>query len=150
VFGVDSDEQKVRVACATARENPRVSFESRDILGWPEYPACDSVLLCDVLHYFPREFKAKVVRQAFRALSPGGCLVVRDAGRDETAGHRAVVRAERWAVRLGQNKTAHGLHFESVEEHLALLRGAGFTRIETRKDAGLGSNVMLIAWKEPQ
>ena len=58
-----------------------------------------------------------------------------------------VAWSEKWAVRLGQNKTRHGLHFESEATHLALLREAGFDRIETRPDAGLGSNVLLLAIK---
>jgi SAM-dependent methyltransferase len=124
-----------------------VTFEQRDILEWPEYPACDCVLLCDVLHYFPRELKAEVLRKAFRALRPGGCLIVRDACAEETSRHGVVAWSEKWAVRLGQNKTAHGLHFEDEKTHLALLRGAGFDQIEIRQDAGLGSNALLVAMK---
>jgi SAM-dependent methyltransferase len=147
VRGVDFDAEKVRVAAATALANPRVSFERRDILEWPQYPACDCVLLCDVLHYFPREWKAAVLRKAFQALRPGGRLIVRDAFASQTSAHSRVAWAERWAVRLGQNKTRHGLHFESEETHLALLREAGFEGVETRKDAGLGSNRLITAAK---
>jgi hypothetical protein len=50
-------------------------------------------------------------------------------------------------VRFGQNKTRDGLHFENEEIHLALLREAGFDQIEISPDAGLGSNVMLVATK---
>jgi len=145
VSGVDFDADKIRVAQATARFNPGVAFEQRDILEWPEYPACDCVLLCDVLHYFPRELKAEVLRKVFQALRPGGCLIVRDACAEETSRHNRVAWSEKWAVRFGQNKTRHGLHFENEKTHLALLREAGFEQIEIRKDAGLGSNALVIA-----
>ena len=79
VHGVDFDAEKIRVAQVTARANPQVHFEHRDILEWPEFPACDCALLCDVLHYFPRELKAEVLRKIFAALRPGGCLIIRDA-----------------------------------------------------------------------
>ena len=79
VRGVDFDADKIRVAQVTARANAQVSFERRDILEWPEFPACDCVLLCDVLHYFPHELKAEVLRKMFAALRPGGCLIIRDA-----------------------------------------------------------------------
>jgi predicted exporter/SAM-dependent methyltransferase len=138
VHGVDFDSEKIRVAQATARANSRVTFEWRDILEWPEFPVSDCALLCDVLHYFPRELKADVLRKIFAALRPGGCLVIRD---------RAVVRAEKWAVRLGRNRTRHGLHFEDEKTHLALLRETGFDQIDIRQDAGLGSNVLMIGWK---
>jgi len=147
VHGVDFDAEKMRVAQVTARANPQVAFEQRDILEWPEFPACDCALLCDVLHYFPRELKADVLRKIFAALRPGGCLIIRDAMATADASHRAVARAEKWAVRLGRNRTRHGLHFEDEKAHLALLREAGFEKIEIRTESGLGSNRLLVASK---
>ena len=147
VCGVDFDVDKIRVAQVTARANPQVSFEQRDILEWPEFPACDCALLCDVLHYFPHELKAEVLCKVFQALRPGGCLIIRDAMANKNSSHRAVARSEKWAVRFGQNKTRHGLHFENEKNHLALLRETGFLKIEVRNGAGLGSNSLLIARK---
>ena len=147
VRGVDFDAEKIRVAQVTARANSQVSFERRDILEWPEYPVCDCVLLCDVLHYFPRELKEEVLRKTLAALRPVGCLIIRDAMAEENSGHRAVARAEKWAVRLGQNRTRHGLHFEDEKTHLALLREAGFVKVEIRAESGLGSNRLLVAIK---
>ena len=147
VQGVDFDADKLRVAQVTASANPHVAFEQRDILDWPEYPACDAALLCDVLHYFPHEHKAAVLRKVFAALRPGGCLIIRDAMAKADASHRAVARSERWGVWLGQNRTRHGLHFADEAAHLALLREAGFVRIEFLRDSGLGSNRLLVAGK---
>jgi SAM-dependent methyltransferase len=103
-----------------------------------------------VLHYFPHELKADVLRKIFAALRPGGCLVIRDAMAKEDSGHRAVARAEEWAVRLGQNRTRHGLHFEDEKDHLALLHEAGFANVEIRTGFGLGSNRLLVASKLDQ
>jgi predicted exporter/trans-aconitate methyltransferase len=147
VRGVDFDVEKIRVAQVTARANVQVTFERRDILEWAEFPACDCALLCDVLHYFPRELKTNVLRKIFAALRPGGSLIIRDAMAKEDSSHRAVARSEKWAVRLGQNQTRHGLHFEDEKAHLALLRETGFTKIEIRNGVGLGSNLLLIAKK---
>ncbi len=148
VRGVDFDAKKIRAALVTARANSQVSFERRDILEWPEFPACDCALLCDVLHYFPHELKAEVLRKVFQAMLPGGILIIRDAMADENSGHRAVARSEKWAVGLGQNRTRHGLHFEDEKTHFALLREAGFTKVEIRAESGLGSNRLLVAVKE--
>jgi predicted exporter/2-polyprenyl-3-methyl-5-hydroxy-6-metoxy-1,4-benzoquinol methylase len=148
VHGVDFDAEKIRVAQVTARANPQVTFGQRDILEWPEFLACDCALLCDVLHYFPRDLKADMLRKIFAALPPGGCLIIRDAMANENSGHRAVVRAEKWAVRLGWNRTRHGLHFEDEKTHLALLREAGFANVEVRNGSGLGSNLLLVAFKK--
>jgi uncharacterized protein len=145
--GLDNDARKIRVAQATARANSRVSFESQDLLALDSYPACDQVLLCDVLHYFPADFKALVLQRAFAAVRPGGCLLVRDAARAETLAHQVVAWAERWAVWIGANRTRHGLHFATAQDYERLLCQAGFTRIETRQGAGLGSNFLVLAWK---
>ena len=147
VQGVDFDADKIRVAQVTSRANPQVNFERRDLLEWAEYSACDCALLCDVLHYFPHDLKADVLRKIFAALRPGGCLILRDAMAQADSGHRAVARSERWAVWFGQNRTRYGLHFEDEKTHLALLREAGFVKVETRAESGLGSNRLLIASK---
>jgi predicted exporter/trans-aconitate methyltransferase len=147
LHGMDHDANKIRVARAAAGESTRASFEESDLLA-AAWPACDALLLCDVLHYFPRELKMRILQRAFAALRPGGSLIVRDAMARENPGHRAVVRFEKWAVRLGQNRTRHGLHFEDASTHLALLREAGFAEIEIRANSGLGSNVLLVAVKD--
>ncbi len=147
VRGVDFDVEKIRVAQVTAGANPQVTFERRDVLEWPEFPACDCALLCDVLHYFPHELKADVLRKVFSALRPGGSLIIRDAMAMGDSAHRAVARSEKWGVRLGQNRTRHGLHFEDEKTHLALLREAGFAKVEIRTESGLGSNRLLITSK---
>jgi len=72
---------------------------------------------------------------------------VRDACAEETSRHGRVAWSEKWAVHFGQNKTRHGLHFENEKTHLALLREAGFDRVEIRKDAGLGSNALMVTMK---
>ena len=147
VCGVDFDEDKIRVAQVTSRANPQVSFEQRDILEWQEFPACDCALLCDVLHYFPHELKTDVLRKILVALRPGGYLILRDAMAQADSSHRAVARSEKWAVRFGQNRTRHGLHFEDEKTYLALLREAGFGKVEIRDESGLGSNRLLMASK---
>ena len=53
--------------------------------------------------------------------------------------------SEKWAVRFGQNKTRHGLHFENEATHLVLLREAGFAEVEVRTESGLGSNALMVA-----
>jgi 2-polyprenyl-3-methyl-5-hydroxy-6-metoxy-1,4-benzoquinol methylase len=147
VLGVDFDAKRIRVAKATTPVNPRAIFEKQNVLEWPEYPPCDCVLLCDMLHYLPCEAKAEVLRKAFRALRPGGLVVLRDACSDKSRPHRIVEWTEKWAVRLGHTKSAHGLHFDSMATHLSLLAEAGFVQSRTVLEAQLWSNVMLVATK---
>lgn len=148
VLGVDHDADKLRVAKAVADAAARTRFEHRDLLQWTDYPACDAVLLCDVLHYFPVEQKRAILQRAFQALRSGGCLVLRDAACQRSRGHGHVVLFERLAVFFGINRTVQGLHFATREEYLAMLAAAGFTRVEDVARSGLGSNLMLIARKD--
>ena len=145
LLGVDFDEDKIRVAQRTAPDHPRIKFELRDLLAW-EYPACDTVLLMDVLHYWSPEKQQLILNQARQALRPGGRLVLRDGARSETAEHQRVHRWEVFATRIGHNQTGEGLHFQSIPEMTAMLQQAGFARWEVRSGAGNDSNVMLVAW----
>jgi uncharacterized protein len=146
VHGLDHDPGKVRVAQASARRFPRLRFEEGDLL-LANWPACDVVLLCDVLHYFPRELKAHIIQRAFDVLRPGGSVIVRDACSEASLGHRAVAMAERVAVWLGQNKSDRGLHFETAAGYGLLLEEAGFMESRRLPEAGLGSNMMVAAQK---
>ena len=143
LHGIDHDTAKIQVARATARNSPRLSFAEGDLLS-AAWPACDTLLLCDVLHYFPTELKVRILQRAYQAIRPGGCLIVRDACGDSSSAHKVVVWSERGAVVTGQNKTAHGLHFVGLNEHLALLRAAGFNGVEVQTNAGRGSNLLVI------
>jgi len=143
-LGVDYDEDKIRVARRTAPNHPRIHFEKQDLLNW-EYPACDTILLLDVLHYWTPEKQQWILSQARRALRPGGQLVLREAARSESGEHRRVDFWERIATRLGHNKTEEGLHFQSLAQIEAALHSAGFCQWEIKREAGRNSNLLLIA-----
>ena len=144
-LGVDYDEDKIRVAQRTVPEHPRIRFESGDILEY-EYPACDVVLLLDVLHYWTPEKQQLILSKARKALRPGGRLVLRDGARAEGEAHQRVHRWEKFATGVGMNRTKEGLHFQTRAELEALLKRARFARWEIKDGAGNDSNVMLVAW----
>jgi 1-acyl-sn-glycerol-3-phosphate acyltransferase len=143
-LGVDYDDDKIRVAQRTAPASTRIRFEHGDILEM-EYPSCDAILLMDVLHYWQPPRQQLILDKARRALRPGGRLVLREAARAGSAGHRRVDFWERMATRFGHNKTREGLHFRSLEEITASLRQAGFAAWESKPGAGRDSNVLLVA-----
>ena len=146
-LGLDYDEDKIRVAQRTAPEHPRIRFAVADILE-AEYPPCDTILLLDVLHYWTPEKQQMILNKARQALRPGGTLVLRDGARAESDAHRRVHRWEIFATRIGHNKTVEGLHFQTLAEMEAMLRRAGFTGWEVRREAGRDSNLQLIAQVE--
>jgi 1-acyl-sn-glycerol-3-phosphate acyltransferase len=143
-LGVDYDDDKIRVARRTAPEHPRIRFAVQDILDW-EYPACDAILLLDVLHYWTLEKQQLILDKARRALRPGGRLILRDAARAENPAHRRVDLWEKIATRLGHNRTVEGLHFQTRAELETMLRRAGFTDWKLPGGAGRDSNVLWVA-----
>ena len=143
-LGVDYDENKIRIAQRTAPDHQRIKFQAGDILEL-EFPACDAILLLDVLHYWTPEKQQRILDQARRALRPGGKLILREGAKSEDKAHQTVHRWEIFATKLGLNQTREGLHFQSLAELQAALKLAGFSSVETVKEAGRGSNVLLVA-----
>jgi 1-acyl-sn-glycerol-3-phosphate acyltransferase len=143
-LSVDYDENKIRIAQRTAPQHRRIKFELRDILDW-QYPPCDTILLLDVLHYWTPEKQQLILNKARAALREGGRLILRDAARQESAQHRRVHWWERFATRIGHNKTQEGLHFQTLSELTAALQKAGFRQWDVTPGAGRDSNVLLVA-----
>ena len=103
------------------------------------------MLLLDVLHYWRPEKQQEILKRARQALRPGGRLILRDGARAESESHRHVHFWERIATRFGLNKTVEGLHFLTLPELEAALKQAGFARWDIKREAGRGSNLLLIA-----
>ncbi len=143
-WGLDYDEEKIRVAQRSAPGHPRIRFESGDILE-REYPTCEVVLLLDVLHYWTADKQQLILNKARHALRPGGLLVLRDGARADDEAHRRIHRWEKFATRVGMNRTKEGLHFQTQAELEGMLRAAGFARWEVKAGAGNDSNVMIVA-----
>jgi len=143
-LGVDYDENKIRVANQTAPDHARIKFEQGDILEM-DYPPCDAVLLLDVLHYWTPDKQQKILEKARRALRPGGKLILRDGAKAGDAAHKSIHRWEVFATKAGLNHTREGLHFQTLAELQAALQGAGFGPCEIIREAGRGSNVLLVA-----
>ena len=143
-LGVDYDEAKIRTAQCTAPQQPRLQFEIQNLLDF-DYPACDAILLLDVLHYWTPDKQQSILNKARRALRPGGKLILRDGAKADDGAHRHVHRWEVFATKLGLNQTSEGLHFQSLAELQAALKQAGFNSVEIIREGGSGSNVLLVA-----
>jgi 2-polyprenyl-3-methyl-5-hydroxy-6-metoxy-1,4-benzoquinol methylase len=148
-LGLDYDENKIRVAQRTAPESTRIKFEAGDILNC-DYPACDTILLLDVLHYWTPKKQQLILNKARLALRSGGKLILRDAARAENSAHHRVTFWEKIATGFGHNQTVEGLHFRTRAELETMLRQAGFAKFEIKPGAGRDSNVLLIATAAPK
>ena len=142
-FGFDHDAAKVALAAAAARAGHAVdaSYEVRDLRQGP-YPACDLVILLDVLHYLTPSDQALVLSLAAQALRPGGHAFVRETDRGAGSGARWAAWFERVARRLGVNR-GERLELTSTRNLVDMLGEAGLTVLSSER--GTLDNVLLVA-----
>jgi uncharacterized protein (DUF2062 family) len=146
VVGFDFDSRKIEVALQAA--NGVADFQTRDLLN-TEFPAADSVLLVDVLHYLAPGEQARVLERAVASVRHGGRLIVREASRRASFGSALTRALELFATRLGYNKSAGALGFLGVDAIRDELSRAGFD-CEARGSSAPGlANSLLVARRKP-
>lgn len=120
LIGVDFDQRKIdaaRVAATRYRGVDFIAADARDPL-----PEGHDIAILDILHYFDRTSQQRILRNAARAVGPGGLVVIRQAISDGSWRHRltlvvdAIGRAIRWMK-------AERLVFPTREEIVAPFEG---------------------------
>jgi hypothetical protein len=80
-----------------------------------------------VLHYWPKDEQAALLRQLHASLERGGKLILRDGVADTDGNTGAVGLSERLTTFFGLNPGGSGLHFLSEDAMRALLARCGFS-----------------------
>ncbi|HVE88382.1 MAG TPA: class I SAM-dependent methyltransferase [Burkholderiaceae bacterium] len=111
-------------------------------------PACDVVVVLDVLHYLDSEHQRKLLVDVFNALTPGGALLVRVG--DAASHWRArVTSMVDWCVTIMRDRQWPRLHCRPLSEWKLLLESIGFSAVAQPMSEGTPfANVLLIATKE--
>ncbi len=138
VIARDWDERRLAVARRAGSE--RDDFELADLLD-SEWPAADTILLLDVLHYLPVAEQDAVLRRAASALRPGGRILIRQL---ETR-RRFAKLWERLCVRLGVYR-ASGLFPRKLEQVVGVLSGQSLD-VRVLESPALWGNRFLFASK---
>ena len=145
-IGIDYDADKVAAARKSAVAPERMTSELRNILDG-EFPPADTVLLIDVLHYWPPADQEAILRKAHNCLKQGGRLVMRESCQDGSVKSRAVRLAEIFSTAIGHNKSRHGVIMNTRENYLRRLEKTGFDCGQIREDLGWRSNLVFICGK---
>jgi len=120
ILGVDYDGDKIRIARGTATGSARIRFENGDILEM-EYPACDAILLLDVLHYWQPRKQQLILDKARRALRPG----VKNSELSEEVEHPRVAHGAQTAAATEVTESQRGQQMRERERlHLVQIEGA--------------------------
>ena len=131
--GIDLDDAKLEAA-AQLLENlsqPLTGdwrlIQAKLPLAQAQPPRFDTVMLLDVLHYWPIEEQEVLLRQLHTSLERGGQLFLRDGLADANGNTGAVGFSEQLTTFFGLNPSGSGLHFLTEEAMRALLQRCGFT-----------------------
>jgi 2-polyprenyl-3-methyl-5-hydroxy-6-metoxy-1,4-benzoquinol methylase len=146
LHGVDPDARKLALATKSAALE-RVELRQGSIGDAPER-TFDVVTILDVLYLVPGEVKHAMLRASWRALRPGGTIVLKDTDTAPWWKYAPAALEEVVAVHV-LGMTVGRLHFASAAALAAALAAAGFADVETRRiDGGyLHPHVVLRARK---
>jgi 1-acyl-sn-glycerol-3-phosphate acyltransferase len=147
VIGVDYDSRKIDIARRTSIGNANANFLLEDLRTWPGVPA-GTVLLVDVLHYWPREQQGRIIASVCQCLAPGGAVIFREGCRSDSWKHRLVEWGERFSTWIGHNRIGGGLHFEPRDFYVDAFGHQGLGLQKEMNELGPGSNTVLIFQKE--
>lgn len=147
VAGFDWDRRKASVAQRAAGADAR--YTVRDVLT-AELPACDTLLLFDVLHYLELPAQRELVERLARNVGEGGRLLIREM--DGHAGWSSSIGQwfERVATKSGYNRARQALCFQPIRAILDQLDALGFEcKYDRRASRWSGPNVLVVAQRRP-
>ncbi|HEX9648455.1 MAG TPA: class I SAM-dependent methyltransferase [Alphaproteobacteria bacterium] len=146
-LGIDVDAYGIELArqrIAEAGLEGRVDVELSDGGEIAHRDEFDVVTMFEVLHEIPPAMRPRVLANCHRALKPGAPLFILDETYPQTlAGLRE--RAHALAVQTAYNELIWGNVVPTAGEQDALLRGAGFVRIDRAQIATYFT--AITAWK---
>jgi len=121
-----------RLVCADMRQAP--------------LPACDTVVILDVLHYVDHADQAALLARVRDALAPGGTLLLRVGDAASTRGFAASQWVDRLVTRIRGHRVAPTWG-RPLDEWVALLQGLGFAPVEPwpMSQGTPFANVLLVA-----
>ncbi len=140
VVGVDVDAGKIASARAAARRAgelglPAPEFRLASRGGFPAGP-WDAVLFVDVLYLLDPAEQERTLREAARALAPGGCLLVKETARHPQWKAAWAHAQEFLAVRVFRITAGAGIRFLPPETHAGWLESEGLAVVGAPADRG--------------
>ena len=110
-------------------------------------PACDVIVMLDVLHYMDRNAQQELLEGAHQALAAGGVLLLRVGDMTTHWRSRFTWLVDWWVTLLRDRRWPH-MHCRTLVEWRVLLEGIGYCVVAQPMSEGtLFANVLLIARK---
>ncbi len=149
LHGFDLRTQAVTAGqCALSDLGHRVSLSVGDARD-TSLPACDVVVMLDVLHYMDRDAQQALLKSAHQVLAPGGTVLLRVADITSNWRSRYTLMVDWWVTILRDRRWPR-LHCRSLAQWTLLLESIGYAVVAQPMSEGtLFANVLLIATKSP-
>lgn len=123
--------RRVQLICADMRATP--------------LPACDLVVILDVLHYVPHDDQVTVLREVAQALAPRGRLLLRVGDANQRRGFAISQWVDRTVTRIRGHRAAP-IYGRALPDWIRLLETVGFAvRPEPMSQGTPFANVLLVA-----
>jgi 2-polyprenyl-3-methyl-5-hydroxy-6-metoxy-1,4-benzoquinol methylase len=129
LWGIDHDAAKIERARRTAPSG--VDFSTRALNSFPD-AAFDALSIVDVLYTVKQQVWGEILSGCFRALRPGGRLIVKEVVDRPRWKYWAIMVQETLSVTLFGITKGERPHFEAPANYHAAIAGAGFSVIEER------------------
>jgi SAM-dependent methyltransferase len=135
------DVERARAALGDGRDTRFVCGDMRTV----PFPACEVVVMLDVLHYIPRAEQDSVLRRVRDALVPGGRLLLRVGDADAKRDFAISQWVDRAVTRVRGHRAAP-THGRSLGEWMAQLAALGLPAEARPMSQGTPfANVLLVA-----
>ena len=146
LHGVERSRRALRAARTAIGD--RAELIRADLVAFTP-PACDVIVVLDVLHYLRREAQEAVLDAATAALRPGGLLLLREIDADGLGRARRTVIAERVRALL-RGRPVQRFHFRTGADWSLLLEKRGLeVRAVTESGTRLLQNLLIEARRRP-
>jgi len=129
LLGIDHDARKIRTARRTAKSGG--AFSTVSLTAVPE-AAFDAVSIFDVLYAVRREVWGDILSGCYRALRPGGLLLVKEVIDRPRWKYRAILAQEALSVTVFGITRGDRPHFEPAATYRKAIVDAGFGMVEER------------------
>ena len=129
ILGVDPSGAKIQVASGLSSKLPDARFFQGTADDVKE-DGFDAITIMDVLYLLPVPEKLKILKRCRELLAPGGRLVLKTNDTHPAWKFRWAWLQEVAMTRIGLTMGEHALYFLSCEQHVGLLKEAGFRHVD--------------------
>lgn len=142
VLALEWDQSKVAASRRVIEESPSIRIQQADVFK-ADFPPCETIVIMDVLHYFPERLQDTLLEKALGALRVGGRLILRETDARHGGGRGFTRNLEWLAIHCGWNRGPE-LHYRSQNEWMRSLGALGLGSVTALPSSQVTPGNMLI------